>query len=77
MSIPLCGLHSNQLRRASAASTILYASESLHWTSQSDTQWTAAGDRLPGTGMAATLFAHDGGTQAYKAMQIDTYGSGK
>jgi type VI secretion system secreted protein VgrG len=50
---------------ASAASTVLYAGENLHWTSQGDTHWTAADTASLAAGKAATLFAHDGGIQAY------------
>ena len=50
---------------ASAASTVLYAGENLHWTTQGDTHWTAADTASLAAGKAATLFAHDGGIQAF------------
>ncbi|WP_338720378.1 DUF2345 domain-containing protein [Herbaspirillum sp. DW155] len=50
---------------ASTASTVLYAGENLHWTSQGDTHWTAADTTSLAAGKAATLFAHEGGIQAY------------
>ncbi len=50
---------------ASAASTVLFAGENLHWTTQGDTHWTAANTASLAAGKAATLFAHDGGIQAF------------
>ncbi|RAM65866.1 type VI secretion system Vgr family protein [Herbaspirillum rubrisubalbicans] len=50
---------------ASAASTLLYAGENLHWTSQGDTHWSAADTASLAAGKAATLFAHEGGIQVF------------
>ncbi|BEV15428.1 type VI secretion system tip protein VgrG [Herbaspirillum sp. DW155] len=50
---------------ACTASTVLYAGENLHWTSQGDTHWTAADTTSLAAGKTATLFAHEGGIQAY------------
>ncbi|NUU01344.1 type VI secretion system Vgr family protein [Herbaspirillum robiniae] len=50
---------------ASTASTVLYAGESLQWTSQGDTHWSAGDTISAAAGKAASLYAHDGGIQAY------------
>ncbi len=50
---------------ASSASTVLYAGENLQWTSQGDTHWTASDTISAAAGKAASLFAHDGGIQAF------------
>ncbi|MCE3605095.1 type VI secretion system tip protein VgrG [Massilia sp. P8910] len=52
---------------ATPASTLLYAGEQLHWTTQGDMHMSA-GDTLSSVaGNAANLFAHAGGIQAYAA----------
>ena len=50
---------------ASAASTLLYAGEHIHWTSQGDAHWSAGDTVSAVAGKAASLYAHEGGIQAF------------
>ena len=49
---------------ATPASTVIYAGQQLHWTTQSDLHMTAAHTVSSVAGQAAGLFAHSGGIQA-------------
>lgn len=50
---------------ATPASTLLYAGEQLHWTTQSDMHMTADGTISSVAGKASNLFTHAGGIQVY------------
>jgi type VI secretion system secreted protein VgrG len=50
---------------ASPASTVLFAGQQLHWTTQSDSHWAAAHTVASVSGNATSLFTHAGGIQAY------------
>jgi type VI secretion system secreted protein VgrG len=49
---------------ASAASTLLFAGQHLHWTSQADMHWTAAQTVAAVAGNTVSLFTHAGGIAA-------------
>jgi type VI secretion system secreted protein VgrG len=49
---------------ATPASTVIYAGQQLHWSTQSDLHMTAAHTVSSVAGGAASLFAHGGGIQA-------------
>ncbi|CAN5783395.1 type VI secretion system Vgr family protein [soil metagenome] len=50
---------------ASKASTVLFAAQHLHWSTQSDTHWAAAHTVASVSGNATSLFTHEGGIQAF------------
>ena len=50
---------------ASKASTVLFAAQHLHWSTQSDTHWAAAQTVASVSGNATSLFTHEGGMQAF------------
>jgi type VI secretion system secreted protein VgrG len=50
---------------ATPASTVLFAGQQLHWTTQSDLHMTAAYTMSTVAAEAATLYAHEGGIQAF------------
>jgi type VI secretion system secreted protein VgrG len=50
---------------ATPASTVLYAGQNLHWTTQDDAQFTAAHTVASVTADAAAFFTHSGGIQAF------------
>lgn len=52
---------------ATPASTVIYAGEQLHWTTQSDLHLAAAHTVSAVAGEAASLFSHSGGVQAIAA----------
>jgi type VI secretion system secreted protein VgrG len=52
---------------ATPASTVIYAGQHLHWTTQSDLHMTAAHTLSSVAGNAANLFTHSGGIQAIAA----------
>jgi type VI secretion system secreted protein VgrG len=50
---------------ATPASTVLYAGQHVHWTTQSDTQYTAGHTVASVAGGATSFFTHSGGIQAF------------
>jgi type VI secretion system secreted protein VgrG len=50
---------------ATPASTVLYAGQNLHWTTQEDMHFTAAHTVASVAASAAALFTHSGGIQAF------------
>jgi type VI secretion system secreted protein VgrG len=52
---------------ATPASTVIYAGQQLHWTTQSDLHMTAAHTLSSVAGNAANLFTHSGGIRAIAA----------
>jgi type VI secretion system secreted protein VgrG len=50
---------------ATPASTVLYAGQNLHWTTQEDVHFTAAHTVASVAAGAAALFTHSGGIQAF------------
>ncbi|WP_394780060.1 type VI secretion system Vgr family protein [Undibacterium sp.] len=52
---------------ASPASTVLFAGQHLHWTTQADTHWSAAYTASTVSGNATSLFTAAGGIQAIAA----------
>jgi type VI secretion system secreted protein VgrG len=52
---------------ASAASTLLFAGQHLHWTSQADIHWAAEKTFSAVAGQTASLFTHAGGITAIAA----------
>ncbi|MES2756706.1 MAG: type VI secretion system Vgr family protein [Pseudomonadota bacterium] len=50
---------------ATPASTVLYAGQNVHWTTQSDTHYTAGHTVASVAGGAAAFFTHSGGIQAF------------
>ena len=49
---------------ATPASTVLYAGQNVHWTTQSDTHYTAGHTVASVASGAAAFFTHSGGIQA-------------
>jgi len=52
---------------ATPASTVLFAGQQLHWTTQGDTHMSAAYTVATVAAEAANLYAHEGGVQAFAA----------
>ena len=52
---------------ASPASSVLFAGQHLHWTTQADTHWTAGHTLASVSGNATSLYTHSGGIQAFAA----------
>ena len=52
---------------ASPASTVMFAGQHLHWTTQADTHWTAGHTLASVSGNATSLYTHSGGIQAFAA----------
>jgi type VI secretion system secreted protein VgrG len=50
---------------ATSASTVLYAGQHLHWTTQADTHYTAGHTVASVAAGTATFFTHSGGIQAF------------
>ena len=52
---------------ASPASSVMFAGQHLHWTTQADTHWTAGHTLASVSGNATSLYTHSGGIQAFAA----------
>lgn len=52
---------------ASPASTVMFAGQHLHWTTQADTHWTAGHTLASVSGNATSLYTLSGGIQAFAA----------
>lgn len=57
----------SSLNMASPASTLIFAGQQLHWTTQADSHWAAGHTYSSVSGNATTWYTHSGGIQALAA----------